>query len=685
MNQLTSNNSTSLIAKFISKRFPSDSPLQSLQIQILLLKNFGNKTIFDLSETKISNLNFHDLTRYGISSKYGDSVRRLLGLNTKFAMTPNHSIQSREVIEATSRTMSNLSWQILFSKPGEDRPKFVPNPLKISTGRIFPQQPDPTTGKFDIPQHLVNLIEEVKTNATLLSQFNGNYRKLNLTKEQHTLLRTLKADSDIKITCADKNLGLVVLDKQDYIDGCLKLLNDSTTYQPMTELEASSCRTQTLTDISILVKQLKIAKFEHPDFILNNLETSSFGTFYGIPKIHKLDQNGKWNKSYRPIVSCISAPTYNLSKYIDTFLSKYVQSTHSYLKHSDALLSMLSKIDPANVEMRTYDATNLYSNIPIMDAINCIDFWLQKPDINGIILSIKQRLLLLNACKIVLWRNDFKFANLNFRQKIGIAMGTPMAVNIACLFLARYEHESLFISNNASLLLYRRFIDDVIAIFIKSPGLTPSVSDSFFDNLNKLAPNIKWTRDASQTGSAAVFLDLAISIDVHNKWVTRTNEKLLNCYSYVAGTSCHPESTVKGILTGLVGKYFKQHSNESDFTEICKRLLYRLHVRGYSKHLLQHIFERIQTLRKDKALKTSSMSNNEIAKPPIIDSTQTNYIILTYDKFGFNKKILANALGLPALNNGLAPYKLNISISYRNPTTIGKVILKSKEDNNTIL
>ena len=67
---------------------------------------------------------------------------------------------------------------------------------------------------------------------------------------------------------------------------------------------------------------------------------------------------------------------------------------------------------------------------------------------------------------------------------MGIAMGTPMAVPAAVIYLARLE-EPLLTSNH--LIFYKRYIDDIFFIW----SGTLSELDSFLIKLNNLAPTIK--------------------------------------------------------------------------------------------------------------------------------------------------------------------------------------------------
>ena len=90
---------------------------------------------------------------------------------------------------------------------------------------------------------------------------------------------------------------------------------------------------------------------------------------YGLPKIHKT------NCPLRPIISYCKSPAYHLSKHLATILSPLLGSfSDSHLKHSGDLLSKLQSFNfPSNYKFISFDATSLFTNIPLSPTL---DFWL---------------------------------------------------------------------------------------------------------------------------------------------------------------------------------------------------------------------------------------------------------------------------------------------------------------------
>ena len=54
----------------------------------------------------------------------------------------------------------------------------------------------------------------------------------NITRKEWEAIKTLKEDSSHVVLTADKGVALVVMDKSQYIDKCMALLNDTKVYKP---------------------------------------------------------------------------------------------------------------------------------------------------------------------------------------------------------------------------------------------------------------------------------------------------------------------------------------------------------------------------------------------------------------------------------------------------------------------
>ena len=54
----------------------------------------------------------------------------------------------------------------------------------------------------------------------------------NITKEEREAIKTLRKDASHMVLTADKEVALVVMDKSQYVDKCMALLDDTKVYKP---------------------------------------------------------------------------------------------------------------------------------------------------------------------------------------------------------------------------------------------------------------------------------------------------------------------------------------------------------------------------------------------------------------------------------------------------------------------
>ena len=157
-------------------------------------------------------------------------------------------------------------------------------------------------------------------------------------------------------------------------------------------------------------------------------------------------------------------------------------------------------------------------------------------------------------------------------------MGTSAACMWATTYFCVHECRKLIPTYKNQLSLLRRFIDDMIGIWVGSA----SEWQSFKNDTNNFGI-LTW--EFEEPSTSVVFLDLTISIK-SGRIVYKTFQKALNLYQYIPPTSAHPPWMMRGIINSLMRNYRHQNISTEDQAlqpPCCKRLGLSHHARLHSR------------------------------------------------------------------------------------------------------
>ena len=196
-----------------------------------------------------------------------------------------------------------------------------------------------------------------------------NYTTRNLSGTQAESLKTLSTVKEVvTIKPADKNLGIVLMNTDDYIKQCMVHLTDSTTYRLATHYPAEQIRTQ-LQLLNCLIDYK--AQLESYNKTKHNLPSDyRVPRFYGILKIHK-----KYTglPPLRPIVSQTASILSPTAAFIDRVLQPIACSYPDYLHNSTSLSLKLESLHiPDDAILAAVDVASLYPSIPQTECLNII-------------------------------------------------------------------------------------------------------------------------------------------------------------------------------------------------------------------------------------------------------------------------------------------------------------------------
>ena len=167
----------------------------------------------------------------------------------------------------------------------------------------------------------------------------------------------------------------------------------------------------------------------------------------------------------------------------------------------------------------------MYTNIDTQHALEVISSWLDRLRNESKLPTDFPLDAIKEAMVLVMTNNIFVFGDLYFLQLLGTAMGTSAACMWATIYYGIHENNSLLPTHNNNLLLLRRFIDDMIVVWVGSE------QDwlKFKNNVNNFGI-LKW--DFKDPSTSLNFLDLTINIK-SNKISTKPYQKGMNLYQYI--------------------------------------------------------------------------------------------------------------------------------------------------------
>jgi hypothetical protein len=556
-------------------------------------------------------------------------LRSLLGLGLKFIPAPKYTNKwSSLKTSSLSRLHRSLKLRFYFAGKDDETNMDDDDDDKYNPKMYVKSNWDPppwTYPKKQLEERFALLDEKLN------SLFKKRRGKTNLLPHQQCALRQLQQQQDFLIVPCDKNLGPAIIQTEDYMRIAFRdHLSDRNTYRRLKPNEVAIIPVQLTNAVEAWMKEHKqwLSKMERK-FIKKELEENKnpFARFYLTLKAHKLKQgqNVQHLKS-RPIVSCPGSLLHPLGLWIDRQLQPVAACQPSYFKNSYALREELLQMElPPNAVLFTADATSMYTTIPTNTAMVVIkNLLLNYSSTHNPNYPVKA---VIQGLSLVMRNNIFTFGDVTFRQLNGTAMGTPPAPPYATIYYAAHE-EGLLQRHQSHLVYYKRFIDDVIGIYLRDPD--PTVDE---DNWKRLqtdmngADGLEW--EFSKRSQCVDFMDLTVSIQ-NRRIVTTLFEKPLNLHLYIPPHSAHPPGLLPGIVFGTLFRIFTLCSNPDDRIERTRIFFQRLIARGYKSDKLKPLFYKAIARAKEyvgKPATKSSMDQSVILHLPFHPNDPASYEI----------------------------------------------------------
>jgi hypothetical protein len=454
------------------------------------------------------------------------------------------------------------------------------------------------------PLPLINkdLCERTVRFTTQLTMLHQKVRaRSNLLPFQRAILSEFRDDRRHLIIQADKNLGPCILERDTYIRRSLTdHLLDDTTYRQLNKREAHKSIKSIRTKLDAFMSRFKLyltkadATFLERTF---NVE-DPFPKFYITAKVHKYP----WKT--RPIVSISGSLLDGLGKWVDKMLQPFTHRIHSYVNSSFRLKEILLAIPPLPQSARlfTADATSMYTNIDTTHALGEIKSFLRT---HKDLATGQERTAIHTALEMVMTNNLFQFGDTYWLQINGTAMGVSPSCCYAMIYFAL--HEESLVRKYPELIFFKRYIDDILAIWVPRQANDYIRWKQFQADLNNFG-KLKW--EISERTTSTNFLDINIKINQHGEIDTSLYEKKENYYLYLPATSAHPPGCLKGVIYGMVYRSLRLTSVATTQQAEIQNLYLRLRARGYDRNFLIQAISKAYT-RVATKLKESSPTDTQ--------------------------------------------------------------------------
>ncbi len=423
----------------------------------------------------------------------------------------------------------------------------------------------------------------------------------NFTREEQEGLKSLKNMDDIVIKPADKGGKVCVWDKDLYVQEGVRQLQDEQFYNKLPKDITEDIQKKVKDEINKMIEEGDMSEGSR----CLNMRAPKCAVFYMLPKIHKADIPG------RPVISNISCPTYELSKFLSGILRPIVEKCPTFVKDTTHLLQRLKDVhfetESDNNILFTMDVKGLYTNIPNADGLQALKYFLEKEDNLQIPIHC-----ILRLAELVLTLNCFEFDGQCYSQISGTMMGSPFSVNYSCLAMSHQEVLVDEAYGGEKPMIYLRYIDDIVGV----STMTREHLDEFITFVQGFNPALDYSVDV---GRRVNMLDATLYVSGDGISSTLYS-KPTDSHAYLRYDSSHPRACKDNIPYAQFLRLRKICSDKKDYKEKAAEMGAFFINQGYPRRLVE--LKRRKAERVDRASlleeKTPAVEKNDRIVFPVL-------------------------------------------------------------------
>ena len=385
----------------------------------------------------------------------------------------------------------------------------------------------------------------------------------NITQPEHQAFLQLLDNDNIIIQKADKGNVIVIIDKMTYFAKMNDILSDESKFKKVSFCQK---RHKNKELDYILEKEEEISNFLKElldcnvisEMVYKKLKPSGSqpGVLYGLCKVHKGVSADGSSPPFRPILSAINTPSYEIAKFLIPLLSDLTKN--EYVSKDSFEFAKNVRNQNSDFFMASFDIDSLFTNVPLDETIDIAvnKLFGRKKKYEGF--SKEQfRTLLTLAVK----NSFFLFNGTYYEQLDGVAMGSPLGPTIANIFLCHWEE--IWIKKCPKQFkpeYYNRFMDDTFLLF-----RTEDHVKMFFRYINSRHKCMTFTYEVEGDGKLP-FLDVLVT-RIEGMFSTSLYRKPTFSGLYSHYGSYMPDTYKKGLMYTLLHRAFVLCSSWDKFHE----------------------------------------------------------------------------------------------------------------------
>lgn len=447
--------------------------------------------------------------------------------------------------------------------------KFAPSKITNTTGMALELEAAirGNVDESEIRTELIPMLRKIEGTAMRQGGRVNNKHEEVIKNIRHKIER-----NNLIVTTADKNAGMVILNKEDYIQKTNKFLTDNN----YTELKKDPLnKFVNRTKAVIKIARDTITKYSTWNMSIMNPRNPRL---YGQPKLHK------HGTPIRPVVSYIDTPTYKIAKFVNHFITRIVEFKPRYtVKNRIELINNINNINlNVDYEMVSFDVTNLFTNIPVQETLQLL-----SGIISDHVQDTEDTTNMMKLISLCMDQNYCKFNEKFYSMTDGVPMGSPLSCVIADVFMNELEHKIIMNSDRYAdnILMWNRYVDDVLVIWKNTPD---NSIEELHKYINSIHTKIQFTIEKENNNSLN-FLDLTLMKE-HNRITYKIYRKPTATDIVIPYDSYHAPNIKMASFRSLIDRLYSVPMSMQDINNEKQIVLQIGRNNGYTQQQINKIF-----------------------------------------------------------------------------------------------